>query len=72
MSSIDTAVPDRPVPAYPVARPASGDDPRFCFGLAWDVGKVLHQYGYPAVRTGPDVARIQQALFRLIYQEDHL
>lgn len=63
---------DRPASAYPVPRPESRDDRRFCFGLAYDVGKVLHQYGYPPMRNGRDILRIQQALFRLIYQEDTL
>ena len=58
-----------PAPAYPIARPATGDDARFCLGLALDVAKVLHRYGYPAVLTGADLARLQQSLFTLIYQE---
>jgi hypothetical protein len=56
--------------AYPIPRPASGDDDaRFCLGLALDVAQVLHRYGYPPVLTGVDLGRLQQALFTLIYQE---
>ena len=60
---------DTPLPTYPVPRPDSGHDTRFCLGLALDVGKVLHQYGYPPVRTSHDVTRLHQALFGFIYQE---
>lgn len=72
MTAIDAPDTDRPTPAYPVERPEGGDDPRFCFGLAYDVAKVLHRYGYPSVRNGRDFVRLQQVLFRFIYQEDHL
>jgi hypothetical protein len=56
-------------PGYPIPQPESGDDARFCFGLAYDVAKVLQQYGYPPVLTGRDLTRLQQALFTFIYQE---
>jgi hypothetical protein len=56
-------------PVYPIARPDTGDDPRFCLGLALDVGAVLARYHYPPVRTGADVMRLHQALFGFIYQE---
>jgi hypothetical protein len=56
-------------PAYPIARPATGHDARFCVGLAIDVAAVLHRHGYPPVCTGADLARLQHALFTLIYQE---
>jgi hypothetical protein len=59
-----------PTPAYPIPRPASGNDARFCYGLGIDVGKVLAQYGFPPVHTGEDLNRIMQAMFRLIYQEN--
>ena len=58
-----------PAPAYPIARPATGHDARFCLGLALDVAQVLHRYGYPPVLTGADLVGLQQALFTLIYQE---
>jgi hypothetical protein len=57
-------------PAYPIPRPASGDDARFCYGLGLDVAAVLHRYGYPKLATGKDLTRVQQALFALIYQEE--
>jgi hypothetical protein len=56
-------------PAYPIARPDSGDDARFCLGLALDIGAVLTRYGYPPVHTAADVSRLHQALFGFIYQE---
>lgn len=56
-------------PAYPIPRPASSDDARFCLGLTLDVAEVLHRYGYPPVLTGADLSRLEQALFTLIYQE---
>jgi hypothetical protein len=69
MDTTTTAPVPVPVPAYPIAAPATGDDARFCLGLALDVAQVLHRYGYPPVRTGADLVRVQQALFTLIYQE---
>jgi hypothetical protein len=57
------------IPVYPIARPAAGEDARFTVGLAVDVAAVLHRHGYPPVTTSPDLARLQVALFNLIYQE---
>jgi hypothetical protein len=54
-------------PAYPLLRPASGDDARFCLGLALDIAKVLTSYGYPPIAAGADLLHCQQALFRAIY-----
>ena len=68
MSAADPTITTEPAPAYPIPRP--DDDHRFCYGLGIDVGKVLAQYGYPPVRTGKDLGRIMDALFRLIYQEN--
>lgn len=51
---------------YPVARPESGDDPRFTFGLIMAVADVLTRHGYPPV-TGMDHVDLQQALFRFLY-----
>jgi hypothetical protein len=70
VTTTDPAVAEQPSPAYPLPRPDSGDDPRFCYGLGIDVGKVLAQHGYPPVSTGKDLGRVMQALFRLIYQEN--
>jgi hypothetical protein len=58
-----------PAPVYPIPRPGTGHDARFCHGLALDVANVLHRYGYPPVHCGADLLRLQQALFTLIYQE---
>jgi hypothetical protein len=56
--------------AYPIPRPAEGDsDPRFTFGLALDVARVLAGHGYPQVSTGPDLVKLQTALFRFIYAD---
>jgi len=60
---------DHDMPVYPIPRPASGEDTRFCYGLGLDVAAVLHHYGYPKLATDADLARIQQALFTLIYEE---
>jgi hypothetical protein len=53
--------------AYPVPRPGQGGDPRFTHGLALEVGDLLARHGYPEVRVGADLVRVQQALFGLIY-----
>jgi hypothetical protein len=49
-------------PAYPVARPVNGSDARFSVGL------TLARHGYPPLRDGADLVRLQQALFSLIYR----
>ena len=59
-----------PTPAYPIPRPVTGDDGRFCYGLGLDVATVLHRHGYPKLTTDADLNRILQALFALIYQEE--
>ena len=56
------------VAAYPIARPVSGEDARFTYGLGIDVAVVLARYGYPPVRSGRDLARVLDALFGLIYE----
>jgi hypothetical protein len=55
--------------AYPVPRPRSGDDARFCPGLALDIAQVLTNYGYPPIATGADLRHWQQALFGAIYAQ---
>jgi hypothetical protein len=54
---------------YPISRPACGDDPRFCLGLAYDTAQVLTHYGFPPITEGGDLSRLQQALFTFIYQQ---
>ena len=57
---------EEPTAVYPVARPGCGDA-RFTYGLALDVAAVLVRHGFPQVRAGADLVRVQQALFELIY-----
>jgi hypothetical protein len=64
---MSTPEPDPPV-FYPIPRPASGTDPRFTIGLAIDTAKILTDHGYPPIISGPDIIRLQQALFHMIYQ----
>jgi hypothetical protein len=59
-------------PCYPIPRPASGHDPRFCLGLAYDIAQVLTAHGYPPITAGGDFTRLQQALFAYIYQQKDL
>jgi hypothetical protein len=70
VSTIDTPATVTSAPAYPVPAPEGGDDPRFCFGLTYDIAKILAQYGYPPVLHGRDFFRLQQALFRFIYRQE--
>jgi hypothetical protein len=63
-----SATPAGPTPAYPIPRPASGEDPRFNLGLALQVASVLADHGYPPLEAGADLLRLQTALFTLIYQ----
>jgi hypothetical protein len=55
-------------------RPA--DDPRFTFGLTYDVAAVLAEYGYPKIDGGKDGGRdfveLQQALWRFLYKDTDL
>ena len=67
MNPASTAAAPTPPAAYPLPRPARGDDARFCLGLAIDIAKVLTSYGYPPINTGADLVHWQQALFRAIY-----
>lgn len=55
-------------PAFPMPRPTTDRDSRFTTGLTLDIAEVLARHGYPALRTGADLVRLQQALFTLIYQ----
>lgn len=49
---------------YPL--PATGEDPRFTFGLLVDVADVLVTAGYPKF-TGLDLAALQQTLYRFLH-----
>lgn len=60
--------PSAATPLYPIARPTSGDDARFCLELAYDITQVVAGYGYPPITTSADLRRLQQALFTFIYQ----
>jgi len=54
---------------YPIARPPEGDtDARFTYGLILEVGRLIEKHGYPEL-SGSDFARLQEALFRFIYEE---
>jgi hypothetical protein len=53
---------------YPLARPA--EDPRFTFGLIYEIGKLITEHGYPRVDGGVDHVRLQQALFGFIYADE--
>jgi hypothetical protein len=58
---------EQPKATYPL--PRTDDDRRFTFGLVYDVAKVLAEHGYPAVSSGGDFVRLQQALFGFIYEQ---
>jgi hypothetical protein len=61
-----TTTPAGRLPAYPLRRPASGDQ-RFTVGLVMDICQVLVAHGYPPIATGNDLLRWQNALFDIIY-----
>ncbi|MEY9909746.1 hypothetical protein ABIA35_005989 [Catenulispora sp. MAP12-49] len=56
--------------AYPLPRPESDGDPRFSFGLMYDVGKVLEAHGFPPVRNGSDHVDLMTALFGFVYASE--
>jgi hypothetical protein len=49
--------------------PAPDDDPRFSYGLIFDVADVLTRHGYPRP-DGTDWADLMLALSRFLYQPD--
>jgi hypothetical protein len=53
---------------YPM--PAPADDDRFTHGFVFDVADVLKVHGFPPVRSGADLVRLQQALFAFLYNFD--
>jgi hypothetical protein len=50
---------------YPLPRP--DNDPRFTYGLLFDVRQVLIDHGYPHVDNGRDLVNLQLALLRFLY-----
>lgn len=56
--------------AYPLPHPESGSDPRFSFGLMYDVGKVLESHGFPPVRNGSDLVDLMTALFGFVFTSE--
>jgi hypothetical protein len=50
---------------YPLPRP--DNDPRFSYGLLFDVRRVLIEHGYPTVEHGRDLVDLQLALFAFLY-----
>jgi hypothetical protein len=59
-----TAAP--PQPAYPL--PAPAHDPRFTYGLVFDIADVLTRHGYPQP-AGTDWAHLMLTLSRALYQQ---
>ena len=55
----------RPARTYPLPPPA--DDPRFTYGLLFDVADVLAAHGYPRAMAGADLVNLQLALFGFLY-----
>lgn len=51
---------------YPMRQPAR--DRRLTIGLLSDVADVLQRHGYPAVRTGSDMARLGEHLRQFLYE----
>jgi hypothetical protein len=62
-----TSQPAQPQPVYPL--PAPDDDPRFTYGLIFDVADVLTSHGYPPP-DGTDWADLMTALSHFLYQPD--
>ena len=55
------------VAAYPLRRPAGDDDPRFTYGLVFDIAEVLCKHGYPRP-AHTDWADLMLAVFGFLYQ----
>jgi hypothetical protein len=55
---------------FPLPCPESGDDPRFCSGLLYDIREVLTAHGYPTEdMTGLDLVALRGLLFRFLYAD---
>lgn len=52
---------------YPIKVKEENLDSRFTFGLLIDVAAVIHENGYPRVRAGADLVRLQQALWAFLH-----
>lgn len=63
---LDPSKPIKTERQYPI-RPRPVEDPRFTFGFALDVAKVLKDHGYPEITSGRDFMELQQALFGFLY-----
>ena len=57
-----------PEPVYPLPEPG-GDDPRFTYGLLFDIADVLGRHGFPRP-AGTDWADLMLTLARFLYQEN--
>ena len=42
-------------------------DPRFTFGLALDVARVLAEHGYPAFTAGAELVELEMHLLHLLH-----
>ena len=49
----------------PSGQPAG--DPRFTFGLALDVARVLAEHGYPAFTAGAELVELEMHLLHLLH-----
>jgi hypothetical protein len=63
----NTQPPAHPRPVYPL--PAPDDDPRFTYGLIFDVADVLTRHGYPPP-DGTDWPDLMLALSGFLYQPE--
>jgi hypothetical protein len=52
--------------SYPL--PRTENDPRFSYGLLFDVIHAIEERGYPRFASGLDVVGLQQALFGFLYE----
>jgi len=55
-----------PQPAYPLPEPGSAD-PRFTYGLIFDIAEVLQRNGFPRP-AGTDWANLMTVLGHFLYQ----
>lgn len=48
-------------------RPTNDHDPRFTFGLIYDVAKVLEEHGYEGMRKGEAFVELNMHLFHFLH-----